>query len=260
MVHLFSHCSFCILTRTSCQSFPRACLKLFGGSPGWGKHGAVAGCLAIANQLLDVQESFAGRAVCLENSPANSYGAAMWKEHMMPFRCPSQTILDCSLPSLTFLQTQRRSNGQAASLQSQSLLGLGRALQVFIWRHFVLMHWISSLATIVHIYLPDPTHCEGWDHTKLSAITHQSRGSCLQDRESTSLSLLLSKNHMVSVLKVNTFPSVYTRFCCDICLYLCRTNGDLDLKWTWSIKDCSFLHPASSPGSTRNQFLKVLWL
>ena len=40
----------------------------------------------------------------------------------MPFRCPSQAILDCSLPSLTFLQTLRRSNGQAASLQSQSLL------------------------------------------------------------------------------------------------------------------------------------------
>lgn len=58
----------------------------------------------------------------LENSPANSCGAAMWKEHMMPFSFPSQTILDCSLPSLTFLQTLRRSNGQAASLQSQLLL------------------------------------------------------------------------------------------------------------------------------------------
>lgn len=60
---------------------------------------------------------------CLENSPANSCGADMWKEHMIPFSCPSQTILDCSLPFLTFLQTLRSSNGQAASLQSPSLLG-----------------------------------------------------------------------------------------------------------------------------------------
>lgn len=42
---------------------------------------------------------------------------------MMPFSCLSQTILDCSLPSLTFLETLRRSSRQAASLQSQSLLG-----------------------------------------------------------------------------------------------------------------------------------------
>lgn len=45
-------------------------------------------------------------------------------------------------------------------------------------------------------------HCEGWDHTELSVTTHQSYDSGVQDREITSLSLLLTKNHMVLVLKV----------------------------------------------------------
>lgn len=150
-----------VLTINSCQ-FPKACL-----SP---RH--VWSCL-VAGQAHSQPATFCAgelcstrRAVCPENSPANSCGAAMWKECTVPFSFLSQTAPDCSAPSVTCLHAPRTSNGQAGSpfRASHYQTGLGRTLQV-IWRCFFLMHWISSLASIIHIYLSDPSHCEGWDHT-----------------------------------------------------------------------------------------------
>lgn len=84
-----------------------------------------------------------------------------------------------------------------------------------------LLHCISWLLSAAHIYLPDPTHCEGWDHAKFGATTHPSRGSWLQDTESTSLPLLLTKNHRVLVLEVTLASSGHWA-------RLCGTKGEVD--------------------------------
>jgi len=157
--------------------------------------------------------------------------------------CPSvvfsQTALGCSLPSVHVCIYHRGAVAKQCPFSQSGLEGH--------FRLFVSVHWISSLNCIKHIYLPDPTHCERRDHTELSATA----AVCRIEKAHPYLFLWPKISWCQSYN--NTLPSIYIRHCCDICLYLHRTNGEWDLKWKWSIKHCNFLHPNSFPGRMRNR-------